>query len=168
MNYAGAGLLILSPDLKQILLVHDARSRKWGFPKGHRESYDTSDLSTAIREVKEETGLTTDDYWIQPDVFKITKGSQSYLFRYAVLKHEKNKQNMRAGPSYEIADLCWTPLQQLLESTNVLDGNKYLRTWISDIQTDSPKKPVYLFKALLASGAPPLEPVSTNNVVTCT
>jgi len=33
MNYAGAGLLILSPDLKQILLVHDARSRKWGFPK---------------------------------------------------------------------------------------------------------------------------------------
>jgi len=112
--------------------------------------------------------LTTDDYWIQPDVFKITKGSQSYLFRYAVLKHEKNKQNMRAGPSYEIADLCWTPLQQLLESTNVLDGNKYLRTWISDIQTDSPKKTVYLFKALLACGAPPLEPVSTNNVVTCT
>ena len=167
MNYAGAGLLILSPDFKQILLVHDARSRKWGFPKGHRESFDASDLATAVREVGEETGLTLEDYTVYPDVFKISKGSQSYLFRYAVLKHEKNKQHIKAGPSYEISDICWTPLQQLLTSNTVLDGNKYLRTWISDIQSDSPKKPVYLFKSLLASLQPPLESVSTNNVVTC-
>ena len=166
MNYAGAGFVILSSDLSSILLVHDARSSKWGFPKGHRESYDKCDLDTAVREVWEETGLVREDYTIHNDVFKISKGSQSYLFRYAVLKSEKHKQNAHVGPGNEISELCWMPLQWLLDANNVLDGNKYLRTWVSDIQTNSSKKAVYLFKSLLANG-PSNVPMGPNNVVTC-
>jgi len=168
MNFAGAGLLLLSPDCKQILLVHDARSKKWGFPKGHREDYDKNDLATATRECWEETGLTADDYTVFPEVFKISKGSQSYLFRYAILKHEQNKKNMCIGPAHEISDVCWMPLAQLLASDNVIDGNKYLRTWIADIQADLPKKTVYLFKALLTSVPPSLETVGPTNIITST
>jgi len=164
MNYVGAGFILLSSDLSSILLVHDARSSKWGFPKGHREQYDKSDLETAIRECREETGLTPDDYTVHNEVFKVSKGSQSYLFRYAVLKSEKHKANITVGPSYEISEICWAPIQQLLDAQNVLDGNKYLRTWISDMKSDCSKKSVHIFKSLLT---PSQESVSPCNVVTC-
>lgn len=148
MNYAGAGLIVLSSDGSHILLVHDARSGKWGFPKGHREPFDASDIITATRECWEETGLTTDDYTLCSDVFKISKGSQSYLFRYAILKKDMYKTQLRLGPVGEISGLMWIPVSQLLSADTVLDGNKYLRTWISDLQDNVPKKSVYLFKSL--------------------
>jgi 8-oxo-dGTP pyrophosphatase MutT (NUDIX family) len=184
MNYAGAGLIVLSSDCNNVLLVHDARSGKWGFPKGHREASDDSDLQTAMRECYEETGLVMEDYAIYGDPFKITKGGQSYLFRYAILHADVCKEKIKAGPAYEIAGLEWVPLQTLLAAANVVDGNKYLRTWISDVQTNASKKSVYLFKSLLstlggagaAAGAgtgtsprlfPAQESVGSNHVVTC-
>lgn len=167
MNYAGAGFIILSPDLSALLLVHDARSGKWGFPKGHRETIDKDDLETASRECFEETGLATYHYTVCTDVFKISKGSQSYLFRYAVLNDETYKYAIKSGPSYEIAEVRWLPIKQLLEANNVLDGNKYLRTWISDIQLNVSKKSVQLFRGLLACRLPLQEPVGSGNIVTC-
>jgi 8-oxo-dGTP pyrophosphatase MutT (NUDIX family) len=168
MSYSGAGLVILSSDLSSSILVRDARTGKWGFPKGHRESYDQTDLDTAIRECREEIGLTTDDFTICPDSFKIIKGSQSYLFRYAILKDEKRKANIIMGPSYEISNAQWISIKYLLEADNVLDGNKYLRTWIADIKYgNSKKRSVQIFKNLLASLHPVQETVSPNNVVTC-
>jgi 8-oxo-dGTP pyrophosphatase MutT (NUDIX family) len=165
MSYLGAGFILLSSDLSSIILVHDARSAKWGFPKGHRESYDKTDLDTAIRECREETGLRADDYTVHHEVFKVSKGSQSYLFRYAVMKSDKNKANVVAGPSYEIADVRWVPIQQLLSAQNVLDGNKYLRTWIEDLKSDCSKKSVHIFKSLC--GQISQEPVSSCNIITC-
>jgi 8-oxo-dGTP pyrophosphatase MutT (NUDIX family) len=164
MSYVGAGFILLSSDLSSILLVHDARSSKWGFPKGHRENYDKTDLDTAVRECREETGLKPDDYTVHNDVFKVSKGSQSYLFRYAVLKSEKHKSYVVAGPTYEISDICWVPIQQLLSAQNVLDGNKYLRTWISDMKSECSKKSVHIFKSLLGKSQ---ESMSSCNVVTC-
>lgn len=152
MNYAGAGFILLSSDLTQLLLVHDTRSGKWGFPKGHRESYDVSDLATAVRECREETGLLhTIDYAVHDDPFKISKGGSSYLFRYAVLNGAATKDRLRAGPAHEIAGLEWISIATLLEAQNVLDGNKYLRAWIGDVKTNASKKAVYLLKSLFAS-----------------
>jgi hypothetical protein len=51
-----------------------------------------------------------------------------------------------------------------LDAQNVLDGNKYLRTWISDMKSDCSKKSVHIFKSLLT---PSQESVSPCNVVTC-
>jgi 8-oxo-dGTP pyrophosphatase MutT (NUDIX family) len=152
MNYAGAGFILLSSDLTHLLLVHDTRSGKWGFPKGHRESYDASDLATAIRECREETGLLHPiDYTVHDDPFKISKGGSSYLFRYAVLNGAATKDRLRAGPAHEIAGLEWISIATLLEAQNVLDGNKYLRAWISDVKANASKKAVYLLKSLFAS-----------------
>lgn len=146
MNYAGAGLILLSSDLTHILLLRDARSGKWGFPKGHREPEDGSDLLTAVREVYEETGLTQEDYIVHDDAFKINKGGQAYLFRYAIMKSDGRR--LRAGPAYEVASLEWVPLAKLTEAQNIIDGNKYLRTWIEDIRGAINKKFVNLFRGL--------------------
>ena len=138
MNYAGAGLILLSSDLTSTLLVRDARSGKWGFPKGHRETDDVSDLACATRECFEETGLTTDDFAVRDDPFKISKGGQAYLFRYAVMKNDGRR--LRAGPAYEIGALEWVPLQTLFGAQHIIDGNKYLRSWITDVKASIIKK----------------------------
>ena len=39
------------------LLVYSERNKEWGFPKGHVEPNET-ELETAKREIKEETGIT--------------------------------------------------------------------------------------------------------------
>ena len=162
MSYVGAGFIVLSSDGSHTLLVHDARSGKWGFPKGHREPHDASDLDTASRECFEETGLTPDDYVVHPEMFKISKGSQSYLFRYAVAKEGVRT---RVGPIHEIAAVAWVHIGALIDATNVLDGNKYLRTWIADVRADVTKKSVNLYKALRKRLLPLQESVSASNVV---
>jgi 8-oxo-dGTP pyrophosphatase MutT (NUDIX family) len=144
-TYAGAGFVLLSPDRQSVLLVHDTRSGKWGFPKGHRETCDSNDIDTAIRECKEETGLTATDYVIHNEPFKISKGSQSYIFRYAFLKEGRESAVTSLNPR-EISALQWVPVQRLLEAQTIVDGNKYLRTWISDVQANIPKKSVSLFR----------------------
>lgn len=167
MNYTGSGFVLLSHDLTSVLLVHDARSGKWGFPKGHREAVDCgNDCQTAIRETFEETGYTLDMYIIIPDVFKINKGSQSYLFRYAIVNDDAIRPLVRYN-STEIKEMRWIPIKQLLDATNVLDGNKYLRTWIADLQNNASKKSVTLLKMLLTRLLPAQETVSPANIVTC-
>jgi 8-oxo-dGTP pyrophosphatase MutT (NUDIX family) len=166
MNYAGAGLVLLSSDLSSLILVRDARTGKWGFPKGHRESYDKDDLDTATRECREEIGLHADDYTIRSDAFKINKGSQAYLFRYATMNTDCRKA-LVPGPAYEISTVQSIPIQQLLDANSLLDGNKYLRTWIEDVGAGISKKSVHLFKGLLARFLPSHESMGPNNVVTC-
>lgn len=167
MNYAGAGLILLSSDLTSTLLVCDARTGKWGFPKGHREPYDANDIGTATRETHEETGLTPDDYTVHDDVFKISKGGQAYLFRYAVLKTDGRR--LRAGAPSEVSRVEWIPLSRLLEADNIIDGNKYLRTWISDIKNTINKKSVNLYRLILSGAClrPAQVPMCSNYIVAC-
>lgn len=57
------GAVVLRKDARnQVLLIKNKRSAHWGFPKGHIEKGETQE-ETAIREIKEETGL---DIEIQP------------------------------------------------------------------------------------------------------
>ncbi|NBQ48939.1 MAG: NUDIX domain-containing protein [Sphingobacteriia bacterium] len=165
MSYAGAGFILFTSDLQSVLLVHDSRSKKWGFPKGHREKEDENDIATATRETWEETGLIKEDYVIFPEAFKINKGSQSYIFRYAMLKHADYHNKIIYGHSHEIADMRWVPVRSLIEANQVLDGNKYLRTWIEDIQGNVSKKPVQLYKLLLERLQPLIESMGSPNVV---
>jgi len=165
MTYAGAGFVLLSSDLDYVLLVHDARSGKWGFPKGHRESYDPDDLATAVRELFEETGLVPSQYTILSSTFKIHKGSQSYLFRYARLTNDIHKANLQANSPEEISELKWIPLADLLSADTVLDGNKYLRTWITDIKNEQTKRVSSLFWSIKKT-FPSDVSMSATNVVT--
>ena len=48
------GVIIIN---HQVLLIKNLRSAHWSFPKGHMERGET-EIQTALREVKEETGLS--------------------------------------------------------------------------------------------------------------
>ncbi|EKX71993.1 conserved hypothetical protein [Theileria equi strain WA] len=51
------GAIILSRDLKRVLLVQSCNSKKWSFPRG-KVDQDEDDMTCAAREVMEETGLS--------------------------------------------------------------------------------------------------------------
>lgn len=146
-SYAGAGLILLTPDFR-VLLVQDAKTQKWGFPKGHRENYDIDDIQTSIREVAEETGIQSNSYIIQEPGFRITRGSSSYIFRYAIMHTQDigKIQNKK-----EISHMQWVPIVDLLQTPDILDGNKYLRTWISNIRSISPRRDTQQLTKLVLS-----------------
>jgi len=165
MSYVGAGFIILSPECTHTLLVKDSRSKKWGFPKGHKEDDDKNDdLVTATRECNEETGLVASDYKVYSEVFRVSKGSQSYLFRYATLKTDMNKVKSYPPPPNEICECRWVPIVDLIDANQIYDGNKYLRNWISDLKNDVSKKSVHIFKKLCAS-RPTHESMCSSNII---
>jgi 8-oxo-dGTP pyrophosphatase MutT (NUDIX family) len=150
-SYAGAGLILLTPDFR-VLLVQDAKTLKWGFPKGHREDSDQNDLHTAMREVEEETGITSASYIVQEPAFRITKGSSSYIFRYAIL-HNQNHGTVQNQK--EISRMQWIPIVDLMQSPDSLDGNKYMRTWISNLRTFAPRRDTQQLAKVILSLNPP-------------
>jgi 8-oxo-dGTP pyrophosphatase MutT (NUDIX family) len=168
MTYAGAGFVVLSSDLQSILLVLDSRSNKWGFPKGHRESYDKDDLATAKRELFEETGILDTQYTVHMETFKIKKGSGSYIFRYAVLNEDERRVHLKPGPFYEIKGLAWVPVRELIDVVHVMDGNIYLRTWLDDMKLNTIKRSVTVYKSLPHILRPVHKSVGAHNIVTCT
>ena len=54
------GAIVLSPDNtnRKVLLIKHENGGHWAFPKGHVEEGET-EVETALREIKEETGLST-------------------------------------------------------------------------------------------------------------
>jgi 8-oxo-dGTP pyrophosphatase MutT (NUDIX family) len=52
-----ASAVVLTPDADAVLLVRHRRLGRWLQPGGHAENLDASLLATAIREVREETGI---------------------------------------------------------------------------------------------------------------
>jgi 8-oxo-dGTP pyrophosphatase MutT (NUDIX family) len=146
MTYTGAGFVLFTPDFR-VLLVQDAKSKKWGFPKGHREEVDESDVATAQRELQEETGISPISYTIYEHPFRIIRGSASYIFRYAILntmEYLGEIQNHR-----EIAGLQWVSLVQFYLNPECVVGNKYLRTWISDIVSHADRKSYLMLQTLI-------------------
>lgn len=167
MNYAGAGFILLSSDFQSVLLVRDARTHKWGFTKGHAESYDKSDLATAIREVREESGLLPRHYTVIDEPFKIKKSQSSYIFRYAILNDNERYVRLHPGPNNEIGGLAWVPIRELLDYTHIIDANLYLRTWLEDLR-QSTKRHIKLYQALFHGFHPVQIPMSTCNIIACT
>ncbi len=57
----GALVINSNENEKKVLLIKNHNAKYWSFPKGHIEK-DESEIQTAIREVKEETGLDIELY----------------------------------------------------------------------------------------------------------
>lgn len=80
-QFKSCGFIILSDDSKKFLLLK--HSDRFDLPKGHIEENET-ELECAIRELNEETGLTSDDISIDSNFrFEV-----SYLTQYKRLNNE--------------------------------------------------------------------------------
>ncbi len=96
-----------SPEL-EILLIKHRYGGHWSFPKGHVEG-DETEKETALREVKEETGLTIElqdgfryavEYFPRPN----TKKQVVYFLGFAQDDRTKRQEE-------EISEIQWVPLR---------------------------------------------------------
>jgi len=122
--YVGAGILMRNGK-GQILLVCDAKSGRWGFPKGHPELWDKKiPLNTAVRECFEETGLRlNDDYTIEnPAPKRIGKR----LYFYGRTKRDDLEKTIK--DTNEIRDIAWWSFEDFAGRDDILNSD--LRCWI--------------------------------------
>ena len=97
-----------------VLLIFHKGGKHWSFPKGHKDPGE-SDLETATRELKEETGLDIEKY-LSEDPYM-----ESYTF-YKL--HEKVFKTVSYYPAFvtgelklqpeEILDAKWLPIQEAI------------------------------------------------------
>jgi len=97
------------PDIYVLLIVHKG-GKHWGFPKGHKDPGET-DMQTAERELREETGLSVTK-WLS---------NRPYVETYTFYKfHEKIQKKVSYFPAFvegelslqldEIVDSRWVPI----------------------------------------------------------
>jgi len=133
--YVGAGLILRNSRLN-VILVRDARSNRWGFPKGHPEHIDKKNpVNTAVRECYEETGLMPDkDYKI--DVVNGKRiGKRIYFSGFcAIDAFDKSKM-----PEGEISDVRWWSIDELFRNEAILNSD--LRCWLRKLRIN--KSPTF-------------------------
>lgn len=128
MTHKGAGILLKTCD-NHYLLVQEAKvPNKWGFPKGHTEDVDTSPLDTAMRELQEETGITSASYTITRGPFQLLRGEEYYWFYEAIIRPEEMDLPHIQNPE-ETQTIRWVSKADLVHPPFWLQPNKYLDVW---------------------------------------
>jgi 8-oxo-dGTP pyrophosphatase MutT (NUDIX family) len=95
----------------EILLIKHVNSGHWSFPKGHVEANET-EVETAIREIKEETGL---DVIIDPTFRETVSYSPKKDTQKVVVYFIAKARNYDFTPQEEeIADIKWVEIGHAL------------------------------------------------------
>lgn len=92
--------------------------KKWSFPKGHRESYDTSPLDCALRELKEETGLSLTESFSGSKRFR---AGEYYIFLLPKEYHAVPED------SNEIEDAKWFTVKEMEDLNKNVDVSIFSR-----------------------------------------
>jgi ADP-ribose pyrophosphatase YjhB (NUDIX family) len=117
-NRKKAGAFIYDPELKKVLLVQ-SRGQFWGFPKGSIEQ-DELVQDCAIREVKEETGISIN---IQ-DFIKATTIKKRATYYYIEMKCcDINLQQQEENDANGITWIGIDCLKGLILSGNIMINN---------------------------------------------
>ena len=104
----GALVYRVRQNAVELLLLKHRFGGHWSFPKGHVESGET-ECETALREGKEETGLTIDlqegfrqcvEYYPKPNVKKQVVYFLGHALDDKVVKQEE-----------EVSEICWVKLE---------------------------------------------------------
>jgi len=152
--YIGAGIIIHNLN-KQVLLVCDARSGRWGFPKGHPEECDKKmAINTAVRECFEETGMRVVHDYIIESINPKRIGKRLY-FTGILLNEAFRSHNLDKN---EIKDVRWWSLDDLIANEAVLNSD--LRVWLTKKKRTGIRSPV-----IVATAAPAVP--SANQAVSC-
>lgn len=104
-------------------LVHDSPTKwhdpEWGFPKGRR-NFGENDISCAIREFEEETGISKSDISILKNIMpynEIFIGSnyKSYLHRYYLALIKNTSICIDKFQTTEVSNMKWVSFKQCLK-----------------------------------------------------
>lgn len=105
------GCICISPQNK-ILLVKGRKGKLWSFPKGHRERSDRTSLACALRELKEETGIS-----VQGDYTCCKKYKAAEYFIFEV----PEEYRLFPQDTREIEDAKWISYEELCTLNKNID-----------------------------------------------
>ena len=110
------GCICIAPNNKVLLVKGRQGEGKWSFPKGHRESYDTSPLDCALRELKEETGLSLRGNFQMAKKFR---AGEYYVFFV--------REELRVSPEdrREIEEAKWFTVEEMTELNKNVDVSMF-------------------------------------------
>ncbi len=119
------GGVILKNSKEELLLVQNARSGLWGFPKGTYEPEDMAYYFTAVREMEEETTFRVNtDYTLLPGACRY--GKRMYYYGHLIEDQERIPKINTVFPN-EHKDIGWFRRENLPQKKN-----KDLVDWVSD------------------------------------
>lgn len=133
----GAVIFRKDPDKPRFLLIKNIKGKNWGFPKGHVELGE-SEEETALREVREETGLS----------IEILPGFRSVI-QYSIWG-KANKQVVfflaKCGRSddvhvqaSEIEKYSWMTYEEALSTFRFDNDKKVLKNAVAWLRKNNPK-----------------------------
>ena len=136
-----ASAFVLSPDRRDIVLIHHKKLGIWVQPGGHVEPSDPDLISAARREVLEEVGLG-DLEPLQPsgtplfdvDIHLIPARKQDPAHEHFDVRFAFVAKTRELVLSDEVADLRWVPLAdvaQMGSDESVLRAVNKLRAWLA-------------------------------------
>jgi len=107
---------------------NDAWSGQMAFPGGHLDVEDNSLLDAAIRETREEIGLDLEEKNYIGDLDQqraVAKGAPLDMLIAPFVFHIDG--NPQFTPNYEVADVVWAPLNEMILATNHSWEEKHVR-----------------------------------------
>lgn len=103
----------------KILLVKGRKGQLWSFPKGHRERSDPTSLACALRELKEETGISLENDYI---CFKKFKAGEYYIFQV------NDEYRLFPQDTLEIEDAAWLTYEEICALPKNIDVSLFCQT----------------------------------------
>ena len=120
------GSIILNKEMNKVIIVYQRLSNKWGLPKGHmsKEEIEYKDkLSCAIRETKEETGLTLKENINCKIIGKFNMNNKNFFIFHLF----DDKINLHPIDTKEISYVKWINLIDIKNFIDYNDSNRSLR-----------------------------------------
>ncbi len=120
-----AGGIVIRGD-NEVLLVHRPRYGDWSFPKGKLDSGE-SPLETAIREVREETGLEVEARAFAGAFGYLVKGIPKTVLFWVMAAGKQGE----IEDSEEVSEVVWLPAIEALERMSYLLEKELLQKVIT-------------------------------------
>lgn len=111
------GCICISKSNKVLLVKGKKGEGKWSFPKGHIEPQDISPINCALRELKEETGLTLKQSFFG---FKKFRAGQYYMY------YMPKECQVTPNDSREVEEAKWVHLDDLKDLNKNVDVSMFV------------------------------------------
>lgn len=123
------GCIIIEND--KVLLTYEKKSQYWGFPKGHIENNE-NEMSTAMREVKEEVGLEVEIHKEKRYVLNYVIDNEIDKTTVLYLATPKNKELVMRES--EIEKVRWCNFTEALDLLTYNNLKEILKRVLKDIR----------------------------------